>query len=180
MMTMNIWSTIWVRVYPVPSSDIRMSKSWLWKQLLLSRYLPITFCYTLPWSSQTRTQCIISLLVKYLGKNIQNWSLFASNSISNFPNQKLKNHWSLRNWFVIFLILMKIMSLVILFLMNPCSWLVRSILGTGIFFSISKPNVSNPIFHMMNIVISDTILNATLLSTKICIVMVLILSYDVV
>jgi hypothetical protein len=43
-----------------PELHIHMSKSWLWQQLFPSKYFTITFCYTLPWSLQTRTPCTTS------------------------------------------------------------------------------------------------------------------------
>jgi hypothetical protein len=157
-----------------------MLKSWLWQLSFSSRGFSITSCYTLPWSLRNRTPCTISLHIKSLGGNIPNGFLFFKKSILSFPNQNLKIHWFLRNLSMIFPMLMKILSPVILFLMIICSSLAHQTLGMEIFFSIFKPNVSNPIFLMKNIIVFTTILNTTLSSVTLFIVVVFIFYYDVV
>ena len=76
--------------------------------------------------------------------------------------------------------MMKILSPVILFPMNPCSSLVRLIHGMEIFFSISKPNTFSLSFHVMNDVALDTIQSDTLSLETPCTTMELILSYTIV
>jgi hypothetical protein len=63
-------------------------------------------------------------------------------------------------------------------LMNLCSSSACLILGMEIFSFISRPNVFILISLVKNVDISVTILIVTLSSVTLCIVMVLILSYD--
>jgi hypothetical protein len=75
-----------------------------------------------------------------LGGKYSKWIVILQEFDLEFAKSKAKKSLVFAELFVIFPILMRILSPVILFLMNPCSSLVRLILGMEIFFSISKPN----------------------------------------